>query len=304
MEYIISADWQGRSVKEYVYTCVGVSRGVLAALKKREDGILLNGKHVTVRAILNENDLLSLALEDRADAGTEKIVPIDLPVDIAYEDDFLWVVNKPPHMPTHPTHGHYTDTVANALAFRTRKADGKQGVFRPVNRLDRDTSGLVLIARDRLSAAKLSASLQSGKIEKTYLALLSGNVKQEEGVIDRPIRRAMESIIIRECCEKGQGDAALTRYRVLRRYDGYTLVSAAPITGRTHQLRVHFASIGHPILGDSLYGESSDLIERQALHACRLTFPHPNADKLLDIVSMPPEDMLKLCMEFSVKDLQ
>ena len=303
MEYTITDAWQGRTVKEFLYGSVGVSRSVLIALKKREDGILLNGKHVTVRAVLRENDLLTLALDDKKDDRIEKILPVDLPVRIAYEDDFLLVANKPPHMPTHPTLGHYADTLANALAYRDLISGREGTVFRPVNRLDRDTSGLVLIARDQLCAAKLSHSLQNGRIEKTYLALLSGNVETDGGSIERPIRRVGDSIITRECCEEGQGDYALTHYRVICRMDGYTLVCASPITGRTHQLRVHFASIGHPILGDTLYGQASPLMARQALHACRLRFPHPQSGKMLDVFCLPPDDMLSLCKELNLNEI-
>ena len=291
MEYRITKEWQDRTVKDYLYAVVGVSRSVLSCLKKKEDGILLNGKRVTVRATLGENDLLVLGMDDREDVRKENIVPCDLPMTIVYEDAHLFVVNKPPNMPTHPTHGHYYDTLANAIMGYLIKNGGDAMVFRAVNRLDRDTSGLVIVAKNKLAAAKVAQLLQTGQIEKQYIAVLCGRVEEDEGEIDRPIRRVAESIITRCCCEPGQGDSALTRYKVLCRKEDHTVVLAAPITGRTHQLRVHFASLGHPIVGDTLYGQADVRIDRQALHAVRLCFPHPITEKMLDIRCQLPDDM-------------
>ena len=303
MEYRIEQEWQGRTVKDYLYGVVGVSRSVLTHLKKKEDGILLNGKRVTVRAVLKEGDSLCIALSDTGDLRCEKILPVDLPVHIVYEDDSFLVANKSANMPTHPTHGHYEDTLANALSFYMQKKGNTHFVFRAVNRLDRDTSGLVIVAKDQLSCAKRSAALQDGKIQKTSLALLDGVLEADEGLIDRPIRRVSDSIITRECCETGQGAQALTRYRVLARYEGYTLVCASPITGRTHQLRVHFASIGHPILGDTLYGSADDRIGRQALHAGLLCFPHPSESRMIRVFCAPPDDMMKWIKENDICEI-
>ncbi len=293
MEYQITKQWQDRTVKDYLYTVVGVSRSVLTHLKKKENGILLNGKRVTVRAVLKENDCLTLGMDDRDDERTENIIPSDMPLCIAYEDEHLFVINKAPNMPTHPTHGHYEDTLANALAGHVLKNGREPMVFRAVNRLDRDTSGLVIVAKHKLAAARLAQFLQTGRIQKQYIAVLCGSVEEDEGKIDRPICRVSDSIITRRCCEQGQGDDALTRYRVLCRNGDHTVVLASPITGRTHQLRVHFASIGHPIMGDTLYGSPSPEIDRQALHAVRLCFPHPVTEKMLDVRCELPEDMRK-----------
>lgn len=303
MEYVITAAWKGRTVKDYLYTVVGVSRSVLTRLKKKENGILLNGYHVTVRAVLAEGDVISLSLGDAEDERSEKILPRQLPLHIVYEDADLLVLNKEPDMPTHPTHGHYEDTLANAVAYYMQES-GSDFVFRAVNRLDRDTSGLVLVAKSQLSCAKLSRSLQQHSIDKKYFALLCGSLNTDRGEIDSPIRRVSDSIITRECCEKGQGDPALTRYTVLARYDGYTLVCATPVTGRTHQLRVHFASIGHPIVGDDLYGSASPMIGRQALHAAYLSFPHPADGKTVTVFCNPPKDMLNWMKEYDIHEIE
>lgn len=303
MEYLITAAWKGRTVKDYLYTVVGVSRSVLIRLKKKEDGIMLNGSHVTVRAVLAEGDLLQLSIYDEAELDAEKIVPRNLPFEIVYEDEWLIVANKPANMPTHPTHGHYEDTLANAVAFYMQKKGVCNFVFRAVNRLDRDTSGLVIIAKNQLSCAKLGASLQEGKIVKNYLALLNGFPMDDNGLINKPIRRTSDSIITRQCCEDGEGASALTKYRVLKRYDGYSLVLASPITGRTHQLRVHFSFIGCPILGDTLYGDASEGMGRQALHAVGLRFPHPMEEREVSVSCLPPEDMLKWIKEYDFNEI-
>ena len=214
-----------------------------------------------------------------------------LPLSVAYEDEDSVVPDKPADMPTHPSCGHREDTVANALAYRYR-SQGIPFVFRPVNRLDRNTSGLLLIGRNRIAAARLSESMREGKIRKTYLAILAGEPSEEEGVLRTYMRRTAESVILRENCEEGQGgELALTRYRVLLRGEGHALVCAEPLTGRTHQLRVHFAGIGCPILGDDLYGASSCLIGRHALHSSALTFPRVRDGEPITVYSALPNDM-------------
>ena len=282
MHYLIENHWEGRIVKEYLFGALSLSRAQVTALKKKEEGILLNGAHVTVRAVLKANDILSLALEDEQDA--ENLVPFDVPLQILYEDEDLVCVNKPDNMPTHPSHGHFDDTLANALAAYYQK-QGRPFVFRAVNRLDRDTTGVVLVAKNKRCAAALSAQIMSRTIEKEYLALLEGMIEQDEGEIDRRILRVADSLIMRRT-DDVEGEEALTSFRVLERRAGTTLVSAFPHTGRTHQLRVHFAYLGHPICGDSLYGRANEHLNGQALHAYRLCFTHPISGERL-IVCAP-----------------
>jgi len=237
-----------------------------------------------------------LALEDNDAAD---IAPVDLPIQILYEDGDVVVPAKPSNMPTHPSHDHHYDTVANALAYRyTQK--GIPFVFRPINRLDRNTSGLLLIARNRVSAGKLSNAMKNGEIQKSYLAVLDGEMTQAEGRVEAPLHRTAESIIVREVCEPDAPDAdwALTEYRVLAVANGHTLVEARPITGRTHQLRVHFAYLGFPITGDDLYGTASAEISRHALHAYTLTFPHPVTQESIFLKAPLPADMSSLIDRF------
>ncbi len=298
MQYIINFEYSGMLLREYLRGVLGLSHGTLTALKKDPLGILLNGEHATVRAVLHAGDRLTLALEDEESASL--LMPVDLPIEVLYEDGACVVCSKPPFMPTHPSHGHYTDTLANALAFRYAE-QGVPFVFRAANRLDSGTSGAVLVARSRAAAAAFGHAMQNGGIGKVYLALLRGDGLSEQGEIDAPIARLRESIILRGVSP--DGDRALTRYRRICSCDiggeRCTAVLAEPVTGRTHQLRVHFSHIGHPIYGDTLYPVKDELLEalvrrrmtgealpltaeqggapinRQALHAALLSFDMP-----------------------------
>jgi 23S rRNA pseudouridine1911/1915/1917 synthase len=299
----ISELWNEKTVSDFLKG-VGYSHKSISRLKRLEQGILLNGTRVTVRAFLHTGDTLSLAVEDQPEEQNPYMEPVELPLSILFEDEGILAVNKPPFMPTHPSMGHTGDTLANAVAFYLGK-DGKPFIFRATNRLDRDTSGVVLLAKDRLTAAVLAKAMESGKIRKTYLALLCGTLAKDSGEITAAIRRKEASIITREAVTPTLGEPlpegaqpALTRYEVMERFDGYTLVRAYPATGRSHQLRVHFSAIGHPIVGDTLYGSAHPTLPRQALHAETLTFPHPNGSQMT-VTAPLPEDLQTLLKELS-----
>lgn len=285
----------GKTVLDVIKKELRLSSKTLAFLKKRENGITVDGTHVTVRHILRAGEVLSLDISDADDGENENLVPTDLPLDIICEDDDIIALNKPPYMPTHPSHGHFDDTLANALCFYMRNVKGEPFVFRAVSRLDRCTSGIILVAKNRVSACKLCDAMQKHNFSKEYLAVLSGTPEKDEGVIETYIRRREKSIITREVCKKADGgDYALTRYKVIAKKDGFSLVRAFPVTGRTHQLRVHFSHIGCPILGDDLYGSPSNLIGRQALHAFSLSFPHPTTGRVIRLEAPLPPDMKDL----------
>lgn len=292
MRITIRKEYDGMLLRQFLRQVLRFSAKMMRHLKFLPDGILVNGEHVTVRYALKEGDALVLATEDIESAP---IKPVELPIDILYEDEELVVPNKPANMPTHPSHDHYEDTVANALAFRYAQS-GQPFVFRPINRLDRNTSGLLLIARNRPAAGRLTEAMQAGKIRKSYLAVLDGEMEGDGGVIDACLHRTAQSIILREVCPSDAPDAdpARTEYTVLAKGNGHTLVRAHPITGRTHQLRVHFASLGHPITGDDLYGTPSPYITRHALHAHTLTFPHPSSEETIELTAPLPEDLCHL----------
>ncbi len=194
MNIEITSAYDGVSVRDYLFRVLGYSVAAVKRVKYRDGGILVNGESVTVRRILREGDTLTLAVEDREEDENIYTVPVDIPVDVVYEDDFITVVNKPPFMPAHPSLGHKDDTLANALAHRYRD---KPYVFRPVNRLDRDTSGLMLVARDKVSAGKLYASMMRKEIKKEYTAVLSGTPEAPSGTIETYMCREGDSIVKR-----------------------------------------------------------------------------------------------------------
>lgn len=291
----------GLTVKEILINELGFSKRAITSLKARPDGILINGKHATVRAQIKENDILEINLDDNTD-NSEKLIPSSNLPDIIYEDDDIIALNKPPFMPTHQSQGHFYDTLANSLAYYFSQQN-RPFVFRSVNRLDRNTSGIVLVAKNRLSSSKLSYQMKNNGISKTYIAILQGTLENDEGIIETQIRRKEESIILREVCEKtDDSKIAITSYKVLAKKNGLSLVLATPITGRTHQLRVHFAHLGAQILGDDLYGKSSELINRHALHAYHLSFNHPELKEQMDIFAPLPYDMQSIIDEYFGKD--
>lgn len=295
MTLTVTEKESGKTIRELLRKDMGYSSGMLKKLKFTEGGITVNGGFVTVRYELKEGDVLRLADEDRPEDTCPYMIPVDLPLKIVYEDADVTAVDKPPAMPAHPSHGHRLDTVANALAYRYR---GAPYVFRPVNRLDCDTSGLMLTANTRLAASLMYRSMVAGDIVKMYLAVLSKAPKTTEGAIDLPMGRCDDSIIKRRIYspEEPGAKSALTLYTVLYTdsQSGRCAVLAAPVTGRTHQIRLHFAAVGCPLCGDSLYDSPDMAIGRQALHAAYLSFPHPAKKERITLTSPLPEDIASL----------
>lgn len=287
MRTVISSEYDGVVLREYLRNVLRLSRAELTELKKRDDGIMLNGERVTVRAVLKSGDKLTLSRDDLV--SSEGVIPVDLPLDILYEDDDVIALNKPPFMPTHPSHEHQSDTLANALAYYFENK-GIPFVFRAVNRLDRDTSGVVLVAKNKNAAFVLAKQIAEFKVEKKYIAIVNGELL-ENGVIEGNIRRVTEGKMERGVFPDGQ--YALTEYEVLSVKNGLSALTVTPKTGRTHQIRVHLSHIGHPILGDTLYGDESgsELIRRQALHAYSLTFSLPSNNETITVTAPLPDDM-------------
>lgn len=300
IEINIDEKRDGKTVLEIIKKELHISSKMLTLLKKREDGITVDGKHVTVRYVLKNGETLGVADEDREE--NENLVPWDVPLDIIFEDDDIIVVNKPPMMPTHPSHGHFDDTLANAICFHMEKKGVKPFVFRSINRLDRNTSGLVLVAKNRIAASALHIAMKQKKIEKKYVALLSGTPTESDGKIETHIRRKEKSVIERQVCsETTDSSYALTLYKKIDTDGIISAVLASPVTGRTHQLRVHFAHVGYPILGDDLYGKKSSEISRHALHAAALSFPHPSTGEVITLYAPIPEDMRAVTIKHNLK---
>ncbi len=275
----IPYEYDGVQIKSVLRKHFGLSSALMTALKTK-DGITLNGAHAIVTEKVHTGDTLVLRI---AETGSDAIVPTQIPIDILYEDEDILAVNKPSGLPTHPSIRHYTDTLANGVAFYFAN---RPFTFRAVNRLDKDTSGIVLLAKNRFAAEALAQQLRAKQISKTYLALVCGTLVQSEGFVDAPIARD-EGIIKRRVDVKGQ--PALTQYRLIKQGKAHALIEAAPITGRTHQIRVHMAHLGHPLYGDFLYGtEEKD--SRTMLHCHTLAFLHPYTKEKMQITAPLPAD--------------
>lgn len=265
----------------------GYSRRILIELKQNPEQICLNGTPSWLNTLLQIGDTLTLFLPD--EPVSSDILPVNLPIDIVYEDEDLIILNKATGMPVHPSQGHHENTLANALAYRFASR-GEHFVFRAVNRLDRDTTGLLLIAKHKISGAFLSAMTAKKEIRREYLAIVAGK-PEGSGTIDLPIARKDGSTIER-CIDMDHGEHAVTHYRCLDYRDdlGCSLVRLRLETGRTHQIRVHMKAIGHPLLGDFLYNPDYRFIERQALHSYTVAFRHPITGEAMEFTAPMPED--------------
>ena len=265
----------------------GYSRRILIELKQNPEQICLNGTPSWLNTQLQIGDTLTLFLPD--EPVSSDILPVNLPIDIVYEDEDLIILNKATGMPVHPSQGHHENTLANALAYRFASR-GEHFVFRAVNRLDRDTTGLLLIAKHKISGAFLSAMTAKKEIRREYLAIVAGK-PEESGTIDLPIARKDGSTIER-CIDMEHGEHAVTHYRCLDYRDdlGCSLIRLRLETGRTHQIRVHMKAIGHPLLGDFLYNPDYRFIERQALHSYTVAFRHPITGEAMEFTAPMPED--------------
>ena len=238
---------------------------------------------------MHTGDIVSVVIEEEG-AVSENIVPVKGDIDVVYEDEHLLILNKPANMPVHPSAGHYDDSLANLYAARFG------GVFRPVNRLDAGTSGLMVAARNAHIHALLCKSLHTGDFERRYLAIAEGIFAEKQGTVDAPIARVEGSAIKREVREDGQ--SAVTHYSVRKNNARFSLVELLLETGRTHQIRVHMAHLGHPLAGDFLYGtEDEALIGRAALHAWSIRLKHPITGETIDVCKDMPNDMQKLMQE-------
>lgn len=295
LEYQISKEEAGKSIKEYLQD-KGFSRQNIVELKKMERSILVNDvwEYVTYR--LQENDYLRIHIKESE--SSEKIPPIELPFPIIYEDEDIIVINKPADMPIHPSLNNYENTLGNAAAYYFREQN-KPFVFRCINRLDRDTTGLTILAKHMVSCGILQNDMLNRKIKREYLAIVEGIIKEDEGTIDAPIGRK-EGSTIERIIDYENGERAVTHFKVLARKGNVTLtgqkqnatlVSLQLETGRTHQIRVHMTSIGHPLIGDFLYNPEDDRMQRQALHAWHLSFLHPITKEELHFEAPIPEDM-------------
>lgn len=284
--------YAGKNLKTLLKQRFKMSAALISALKQSDDGICVNGERKHVNYILEEGDEVVITMRESA---SENIVPAEMELDIVYEDEDLLIINKLPGMPTHPSAGHYEDTLANGLAYYF-SSKSEPRIFRAVNRLDKDTSGLMAVAKNGYTHARLCDAIKDGALKRRYEAIVCGDIK-EDGTVNAPIGRAGDSTIRREV--RADGQDAVTHYCVLKRMGEYTLLELKLETGRTHQIRVHMAHIGHPLLGDWLYGEENkDLFPRQALHSCFISLIQPVTGEKLEFSAEPPQDMRNFAEKF------
>lgn len=272
MKFVVSAESDGISVKNFLRKHCDVSARLLAELKRVPNGITANTKHIRSIDILHAGDIIELNFPKEE----SKIEAVNLEIKIAYEDEEIIVFDKPFHMPVHPVHDHQKDTLANAAAYHALKM-GESYAFHAINRLDRDTSGLVLCAKNQYTAAFLPKNMS-----KVYFALCEGKLTGS-GTINLPIKLKEGHTIQRETGKDGV--PAVTHWKVIENFPEHTLVECHLETGRTHQIRVHFASIHHPLAGDDMYGGSLMYFQRQCLHCGEIQFLHPVKKQKIKLIS-------------------
>ncbi len=274
-----------KSVKEILKNCLNFSSRLISRTE-REGKILLNGKVVRAKKRVFEGDVLTVLFEDEKD---DEYDPIDIPLSILYEDESVLVVDKPPFMVVHPTKSHFYDTLANAVRFYFNEKNLKCKI-RLANRLDMNTSGIVIIAKNSFIHNELAKQMKSNTVEKYYYAIAEGIILEDKGTINAPIDRINEEDIKRAVTSKGK--ESVTHFEVVKRFNDMSLLRLKLETGRTHQIRVHLEHIRHPILGDTLYNKESTLINRQALHCAEMSFIQPITKEKITVKAPLPDDFL------------
>ncbi len=286
--YNIAPEDDGLRVEQYLRRR-GYSAQNLAEIKRMPESILVNGTHYYMRQQLASGDHLSVHICETK--CSKKIPPVRLPLNIVYEDEDIIVINKPAGMPVHPSLNNYTNSMANALAWYYQEQQ-KPFIFRCCNRLDRDTSGLTVVAKHLVSGNILSDMVRKREIHREYLAIVRGIVHPASGTICAPLARKPGTIIERTV-DFEHGETAVTHYTVADEQNGLSLVSLCLETGRTHQIRIHMKYLGYPLIGDYLYNPDMKYIKRQALHSHKLCFLHPITGKQMNFTAPLPEDMLQ-----------
>lgn len=286
LTYHIEATDTGCTVAQFLKRR-GYSSSNLCDLKKMPDSILVNGKGEYMIFRLQEGDLLTVHITESL--SSPRIPPVRHPLTIVYEDEDLLVVNKQADMPIHPSMNNYTNSLANAVAWYYHEQNCPF-VFRCINRLDHNTSGLTIIAKHMVSGSILSTMVKNREIYREYLGIVRGTVTPPSGTITAPLGRK-DSSIIERTIDFENGESAITHYETAEQANGHSLIRLHLETGRTHQIRIHMKYLGYPLIGDSLYNPDMEYISRQALHSARLVFAHPITGKRMEFVSPLPEDM-------------
>ncbi len=290
LTHTVAEEEAGRKVSSLLRYSMGLSGTVLRRVKWLPDGILLDGVRVTTRTTASPGQVLSVLVGDaEVKSG---ILPAVGPLNIIYEDDDFLVINKAPGVPVHPGPGHYDDTLGNFL-MKYYETSGILADFHPIHRLDKGTSGLMTVAKYPHAQEKLKNQLHTGAFRRTYLAVCTRTPQPPDGTVDAPIGRVDGSLIAQQVQQDGK--RAVTHYRTLSTAPGASLIELTLDTGRTHQIRVHMAHLGCPLVGDFLYGtEERERIARPALHSWKLSLRHPVTEKELSFTAPLPQDMAAL----------
>ncbi|MFC4769322.1 RluA family pseudouridine synthase [Effusibacillus consociatus] len=283
-EYTIPAEQDGVILQDILTGPMQISRRMIQKLT-RSKGILYNGKPTFLKRQVKKGHVVQVAVEV---SNRQSLVPEAVPFDILYEDEAILVVNKPAGINVHPIHPGQTGTLANGIAKHWQD-QGLALPVRPVHRLDRDTSGILIVGKSAFAHQHLDRQLRERELGRVYLALAEGEVQQDRGTLTYPIGNDPRNPAKRKVRE--DGNPAVTHFSLMERLDGATLVELSLETGRTHQIRVHLAHYGHPVLGDRQYGHTSPLIRRQALHASKLSFTHPGTGEKMVLEAPLPEDI-------------
>ncbi len=292
--YEITTEYKGIKVSRFLKE-MGYPEKILTILRKVDGNLTINGKNIHMNyELLTSNSKETLVIHIYEEESSENIVPVNIPIDIIYEDEDILVINKPASMPIHPSLNNYDNTLANAVAYYFMMKD-EPFIFRCINRLDKDTTGLTVLAKHYLAAGILSQNMQTRNIKREYTAIVEGHFDKEYGRIDFPIGRENASLITRTIDFK-HGETAITNYQVLDYIErkNLSLVKLNLETGRTHQIRVHMKAIGHPLVGDYLYNPDSKLLNRQALHAGYIEFCHPITKEIISLSAPFPDDFLSI----------
>lgn len=290
--YQVTSETDGLTVLDILRTKLSLSRKLIRKLK-RTGGIRVNDEEAYTNQLVATGDIVHALIYDEESTVT----PVPIPIDIVYEDETILVLNKPGNLVVHPVRNHQFDTLANGVAHYLIQQGINQQI-RPVHRLDRETSGLIIFAKNQLIHKVLSDQIRNGQFRRAYQAVVHGLLSEVCGTIDLPITKNSTKPLVRVVCSQGQ--RAVTHYRVLRLLNQAALIHLRLDTGRTHQIRVHMSHIGHPVFGDFLYGQTEpELITRQALHSAQISFAHPATHKHMNITLDMPQDMQELVQKLS-----